>query len=79
MCVEAAVTRPRKVRGEQVSLLERVISEEVEFLFVVGGPCLFHHVALDIFLEDLGPLLDVLTDHSSRCTRVATSGVAPRR
>ena len=59
-----------------MSLLERIISKQIEFFFVVGGSCLFHHVALDVLFENFRSLLNVLTDHTSRCARIATCSMA---
>ena len=56
-------------------LLEWIISEEVKFLFVVGRSGLFNHVALNVFLKNRLPLLNMLANHARSRVGVGTRGM----
>ena len=63
-----------------MSLFERVVSQQVEFLFVVGRSGAFNNVAFDVFLLNRDAFLDVLTDETSggggvRCGEMTHSQV----
>ena len=47
---------------KQMCLLKRIVSQQVEFFFVVNGAAAFNNVAFDVFLLNRDAFLDVLTD-----------------
>ena len=65
MRVEAAVTRPKEgFRWQKMGLLERVVSQKVEFFLVVGGAGTFDRVPFNVLLRDRDASLDVLTNQA---------------